>query len=75
MKKTIEYILSQCPKSFNGNNKLYFKMTPHTPMLFINKVTEEGVETNNGFYAWSECSQSIINTLYQRLKLNEKLQP
>lgn len=68
----IEYILTQVPKRFSGKeNWLGVKMTPHTPMIFINEITEDGVETNEGFYEWSQCNRQIIGTIYQRLKLLE----
>lgn len=73
MSETLDYILSvDLPKEFRGKeNWLGVKMSPHTPMLFINKVTREGVETNAGSFTWDKCSTNIINTIYQRLKLNE----
>lgn len=68
----IEYILTQVPKKFCGKeNWLGVKMSPHSPMIFINSVTKEGVETNEGFYKWEQCSRQIIGTIYQRLKLLE----
>ena len=71
----LDYILTQCPAEFHGKqNWLGFKATPHTPMRFINQVTAEGVKTNEGFYNWDEVDQKTIQTIYQRLKWNEKLQ-
>lgn len=68
----IEYILSQVPKDFNGKaNWLGVKMSPHTPMTFINKITATHVYTNEGKYPWEQCSNKVILTIYQRLKLNE----
>ena len=73
---SLEYILTQVPKSFGGKeNWLGFKTTPHTPMRFINEITKEGVKTNEGFYNWDEVGEKTIQTIYQRLKWNEKLQP
>jgi hypothetical protein len=69
----IEYIKTQAPKEFRGKeNWLGVKMSPHQSMEFINKVTAEGVVTNAGQYSWSECSQQIISTIYQRLKLSDR---
>lgn len=75
MDSTMEYILTQVPASFGGKeNWLGFKATPHTPMRFINEVTKEGVKTNEGFYEWNKVDTMTKNTVYQRLKWNEKLQ-
>lgn len=69
-KQMVEYILTQCPKEFHGKeNWLGVKMSPHSPMIFINKVSADGVKTNEGNYTWGQCSQEIISTIYQRLKL------
>lgn len=69
----LEYILEQCPQEYNGKeNWLGVKMSPHSPMMFINKVTKEGIETNEGFYDWDGCSKEVIGTIYQRMRLNEK---
>ena len=71
--RMIKYIITQCPKEFNGReNWLGVKMTPHTPMIFVNGITEDGVETNEGFYQYQDCSQAIISTIYQRLKLHDR---
>ena len=68
----IGYILTQCPAEFSGkDNWLGFKATPHTPMRFINKVTTDGIETNEGKFKWDEVNQMTLSTIYQRLKLNK----
>lgn len=68
----LAYIKTRVPVAFSGKqNWLGFKMSPHLPMEFINKVTIEGVETSITKYSWDECSQQIISTIYQRLKLND----
>lgn len=70
--KLLDYILKNCPQEYHGKEYwLGVKMTPHQPMIFINKVTKEGVETNEGFYDWEGCSGQVISTIYQRMKLNE----
>lgn len=70
----LNFIISKSPQEFyNRENWLGFKMSPHQPMIFINSVSKDGVETNEGFYEWRQCSINIISTIYQRLKLNEKL--
>lgn len=70
----LRYIMTRVPKEFSGKeNWLGFKKTPHTPMLFINKITDAGITTNSGFFSWLDCSAETIATIYQRLKLNEKL--
>lgn len=72
MDSSLEYILTKCPQEFGGKeNWLGFKATPHTPMRFINRITIEGVKTNEGFFKWSEVGQQTIQTIYQRLKLLE----
>ena len=72
---SLEYILTQVPVKFGGKeNWLGFKTSPHNPMRFINEVTAEGVKTNEGFYEWSRVDEKTIQTIYQRLKWNEKLQ-
>lgn len=68
----LKYILTKVPASFGGkDNWLGVKMSPHTSMEFINEVDADGVKTNYTRYAWDECSNEIIATIYQRLKLNE----
>lgn len=68
----INYIMTKVPASFSGKeNWLGVKMSPHQSMEFINLVTDQGVVTNRGSYRWDFCSQEIISTIYQRLKLNE----
>ena len=70
----LDYILSQCPQEFRGKeNWLGYKLTPHTPMKFINKITSEGIETNQGNYTWDKVDKNTLGTIYQRLKLNEML--
>lgn len=72
MDQVIDYILSQVPCSFYGKeNWLGVKMSPHTPMTFVNKITATHVYTNEGEYCWEECPREVIQTIYQRLKLNE----
>jgi hypothetical protein len=66
------YILPRCPQEFRGkDNWLGYKKTPHTPLVFINKITTEGVATNEGFKSWLEQPAEAIATIYQRLKINE----
>lgn len=72
MEEVIKYILGKTPQTFFGkSNWLGVKMSPHSEMIFINKITATGIETNKGEYSWCNCPKEIINTIYQRLKLNE----
>jgi len=68
----LDYIKTRLPVKFSGKqNWLGFKMSPHKSMEFINNVTESGIETSVAKYSWDECTQEIISTIYQRLKLND----
>ena len=72
--RQLQYILTQCPAEFHGKETwLGFKATPHTPMRFINKVTADGIKTNEGEFKWSQVDDRTIATIYQRLKLNEAI--
>lgn len=72
MNNQLQYILTKVPAKFGGkDNWLGVKMSPHSSMEFINEVDKDGVKTNVTRYAWDECPQSIIATIYQRMKLDE----
>jgi hypothetical protein len=66
----ISFILSKIPINFGGkDNWLGVKMSPHQSMEFINKVEETGITTSVTRYSWDECSDPVIQTIYQRVKL------
>lgn len=66
----ISFILSNAPVKFGGKeNWLGVKMSPHQSMEFINKVEQSGITTSVTNYSWDECSDEVIATIYQRLKL------
>lgn len=71
----LEYILTQVPVIFSGSEKnwLMCKMSPHSQPIFINKIINSGIETNHGFFEWNKVSEPVLQTIYQRLKWNEKL--
>lgn len=69
----MDYIFTQIPAEFSKSEWLGIKMSPHSKMIFINKVSNDGIETSEGLKSWPQCSDQIISTIYQRLKLNEKL--
>lgn len=66
------YILSKVPASFCGkDNYLSVKISPHTPICYINEISSDGVKTSEGFYEWHQCPKTVVATIYQRLKLIE----
>lgn len=68
----IHFILTKTPLTFRGKeNWLGVKMSPHQSMEFINEITEDGIKTSCSQYAFDECPDEIIATIYQRLKLIE----
>lgn len=71
--RMLQFILTQVPVEFGRADWLGVKMSPHTAMIFINRVEKAGIQSNFGFFTWNDCRQEIISTVYQRLKLNEKL--
>ena len=71
----LKYILTQVPITISGTKKdwLMCKMSPHSQPMFINKINRNGIETNQGFFEWDKVSEPVLQTIYQRLKWNEKL--
>lgn len=45
--RMLEYVSSKAPREFRGKeNWLGLRMSPHSPMCFINNITSDGVETS-----------------------------
>lgn len=72
--RQIDWIRSQSlPVRFYGKeNWLGFKLTPHTPMMFINEVNADGVKTNTGTIPWDQMPAAAVATIYQRMKLEPR---
>lgn len=65
----IAYARSKAPRHLG--ERLIVKMSPHKPPVIIERIRLSGVETKDQFFTWDECSDEIIATVYQRLKLHE----